>query len=117
MQAVCDSDYRFTFSSTSCPGSTHDSVAFVASRLSRFLERPAKEGLPDGYWIAEDEAYSCCDRVLTPWPGRGNFREKYCFNYWLSSARIHIEQVFGLLVGRLGYFGDQYGHLYSKWHA
>jgi hypothetical protein len=46
VQAVCDSDYRSTFSSTLCPGSTHDSVAFAASKLSRFLERPADIGLP-----------------------------------------------------------------------
>jgi DDE superfamily endonuclease len=104
IQAVCDSKHRFMFASALCLGSTHDSVAFAASSFSTFLQRSPNDGLPQGFFIAADEAYSCSDRVLTPWPGRGLPCEKDCFNFWLSSARIHIEQSFGMLVGRWGIF-------------
>jgi DDE superfamily endonuclease len=102
IQAICDSKYRFMIASALCPGSTHDSVVFAVSSLSTFLQRSPNDGLPQGFFVAADEAYSCSDRVLTPWPGRGLPCEKDCFNFWLSSARIHIEQSFGMLVGRRG---------------
>jgi DDE superfamily endonuclease len=104
IQAVCDFKYRFMFASALCPCYTRDSVAFAASSFSTFLYRSPNDGLPQGFFIAADEAYSCSDRVLTPWPGRGLPCEKDCFNFWLSSARIHIKQSFGMLVGRWGIF-------------
>jgi hypothetical protein len=104
VQAVCDSDSRFTFGSAMCPGSTHDSTAFAVSALSRLLGRTGDGTLLSGFWIAADEAYVCGERVITPWPGRSLPVEKDCFNYWHSSARIHIEQAFGMLVGRWGVF-------------
>jgi DDE superfamily endonuclease len=39
---------------------------------------------------------------MRPWPRRSLSQEKACFNYWMSSARIHIEQAFGMLIGRWG---------------
>jgi DDE superfamily endonuclease len=75
VQAVCDSNYRFTFASSLCPGSTHDSVAFAASSFSTFLQKPPEVGLLHEYWIATDEAYCFSDRILTPWPGRALPRE------------------------------------------
>lgn len=53
-----------------------------------------------GFWIAADDAYSCMNRPLTPCPGRHLLVAKDCFNYWQSSARIFIEQAFGILVPR-----------------
>jgi hypothetical protein len=70
--ALCDADYRFTFVSAIAPGSTHDSIAFRMSSLNAVLESGA---LAHGYWIV---------------------------NYWQSSAKITIEQAFGILVGRWG---------------
>jgi DDE superfamily endonuclease len=101
LQAMCDDRYVFTFASTLCPGSTHDSTAFAMSSLSRLLS-VTSGGLPAGYWIAADEAYVCSDRVMTPWPGRRLSVSQDAFNYWLSSARIHVEQAFGILVARWG---------------
>jgi DDE superfamily endonuclease len=103
IQAVCDFDYTFTFISSQCPGSTHDSVAFAVSGLAKLLHC-GNSGLPSGYWIAADDAYCCRGRLMTPWPGRRLSMERDCFNYWQSSARIHIEQAFGMLVGRWGIF-------------
>jgi DDE superfamily endonuclease len=79
VQAVCDFDYMFTFVSAQCPGSTHDSVAFAASRLARLLADCTDEYMARDYWIAADDAY-CRDRLLTPWPGRGLSPDKDCFN-------------------------------------
>jgi DDE superfamily endonuclease len=103
LQAMCDNKIIFTFASALCPGSTHDSTAFAMSSLSRLLSDRV-DGLRDGYWIAADDVYVCSDRVITPWPGRRLSVTQDAFNYWLSSTRIHIEQAFGMLVGRWGIF-------------
>jgi len=102
-QAVCDSSYRFTFVSCVAAGSTHDSTAFELSSLARFLRSPRSVELYD-YWIACDDAYAGGERLVVPWSGRNLSHSKDCFNYWLSSARIFIEQCFGMLVGRWGIF-------------
>jgi DDE superfamily endonuclease len=101
---MCDCDYKFTFAAALCPGSTHDSTVFAVSSLSTLLSRQDENFLLSGFWIAGDEAYVCEVRMMTPWPGRSLSQEKDCFNYWLSSARIHIEQAFGMLIGRWGVF-------------
>jgi DDE superfamily endonuclease len=101
VQAMCDSQFIFRFASATTPGSTHDSVAFEMSSLSDLLRKDVG-GLPHGYWIAADDADVCGKRVVTPWPGRNLSRSKDAFNYWQSSARIFIEQAFGMLVARWG---------------
>jgi DDE superfamily endonuclease len=58
--------------------------------------------MPRGYWVAGDEAHVYGDSLLTPHSGRQLNEAQDCFNYWKSSARIHIEQAFGILVGRWG---------------
>jgi nuclease HARBI1 len=66
VQAMCDCDYKFTFASALCPGSTHDSTAFAVSSLSTLLSRQDEKFLLPGFWIAGDEAYVCEGRMLTP---------------------------------------------------
>jgi DDE superfamily endonuclease len=41
---------------------------------------------------------------VTAWLGRSLLQEKDCFNYGLSSARIHLKQAFGMFIGRWGVF-------------
>jgi DDE superfamily endonuclease len=89
IQAVCDFDDMFTPVSSRCPGSTHDSVAFAVSGLAGLLAC-GTSGFPSGYWIAADNAYCCRGQLMTPWPGRRLSMERDCFNYWQSSARMHI---------------------------
>jgi len=101
IQALCDSSYRFLYVSALTPGSTHDSTAFSMSALASLLERPSG-GLVGSYWIAADEAYVCTRQIVSPWPGRNLTEAKDCFNYWQSSARIHVEQAFGIFVARWG---------------
>jgi DDE superfamily endonuclease len=52
VQAMCDCNYKFTFGSALCPGSTHDSTAFAVSSLSTLLSRQDENFLLPGFWIA-----------------------------------------------------------------
>ena len=101
VQAMCDANYRFLFFCSNSAGSTHDSTAFASTRLSLLLDEE-NGSLPKGYFIVGDEAYACTNKLLTPWPGRNLSIWKDAFNYWLSNARIHIEQTFGMLKMRWG---------------
>ena len=64
-----------------CKGSTHDSLAHSVSSLGRYL---AAGLLNKDYWVAGDEAYSCDESLLTPFPAsmiRGHpFRDAYNFS-------------------------------------
>jgi hypothetical protein len=99
LQAMCDARYRFTMGSCKAAGSTHDSVAFGITHLSQVL---ANGGLPAGFWVAGDDAYPASDSLLTPWPGKLLSEYEDGFNFWQSSARISIEQAFGIFVARWG---------------
>ena len=82
-----------------CKGSTHDSLAHSVSSLGRYL---AAGLLKKDFWVAGDEAYSCDESLLSPFPAsmiRGHpFRDAYY--YFQSSLRIHVEQDFGFLVSK-----------------
>lgn len=97
VQAMCDSDYRFTFCDVQCPGSAHDSTAFAMSPLGHLLHH-----LPYPYYILGDEAYGTDNQLLTPISGRNLSPEQDAYNYFQSSGRIHIEQAFGQLTSRWG---------------
>ena len=102
MQALCDAEGRFTFASTRCAGPTHDATAFAITGLQTALEK--KKILPEGYWIAGDEAYPCSEYLLTPWSGRDLPSDKDSFNFYHSRLRTIIECAFGMLVMRWGVF-------------
>ena len=96
-----DSRYRFTFFSSNPAGSTHDSTAFPSTRLAAVVDEHS-DSLPSGFYIGGDEAYPCTDKLLTRWPGRNLSVCKDSFNFWVSNARIHTEQTFGILWKPLG---------------
>ena len=104
VQAMVDSEYRFRCFSALCVGATHDSLSHEISGLGKFL----RDGrLPPPFWIAADEAYVCTEFLLTPFSSssfdRSNLSKyKDSFNYFQSSLRMHVEQAFGVLVGRFG---------------
>jgi DDE superfamily endonuclease len=62
-------------------------------------------GLPSWAVVAADDAYGngCAGgRIITPYIGRNLDSTKESFNYYLSSLRITVEQVFGVIVSRWG---------------
>ena len=84
VQAVVDSSYRFLYMSALCAGSTHDSLAFAVSPLSRQLMN--SETMMTGYWIAADAALECLNSLVTPWstsqiadPEHGDARDAFNF--------------------------------------
>ncbi len=99
VQAVVDSNYKFLAVSARCSGSTHDSTAFGLTRLGQKL---ADGDLPVGFLVAGDEAYPCSEGLLTPWPGSSQAlsTDRDCFNFFLSSHRVHVEQALGQLTER-----------------
>lgn len=58
--------------------------------------------MPDGSWIAVDDAHVAGGTPLMPWPGRNLLWERHGFGYYPSSSRMFVEQVLGQLVGPRG---------------
>jgi DDE superfamily endonuclease len=99
-QVVVDSRYKVRYMSVRCAGATHDNLAFSVSTLNGRL---LTGDLEEGFWIAADEAYTCSESILTPWPGTELGDEaKSAFNFFQSSFRMHAEQVFGQINSRFG---------------
>jgi DDE superfamily endonuclease len=71
--------------------------------MSTVNEKLMKGDLEDGFWIAADEANTCSERILTPWPSEELGDEaKIAFNVLHSSTRMQVEQVFGQINSRFG---------------
>ena len=101
LQAMCDGNRKFLWWSMLTVGSTHDSLAFAMSKLGQRLE---EVGLPEGYWIAGDDAYVSNEYMLTPFSTKASKRDrkKDNFNFYQSRCRINIECAFGILVEKFG---------------
>lgn len=97
VQAMVDSKYRFLSFSARCVGSTHDALAHAVSDLGQFLEKGL---LHCAFWVAGDEAYTCTNSLITPYPMSQAEIDEFNFNFFLSSYRVHVEQAFGQLVAR-----------------
>jgi DDE superfamily endonuclease len=99
-QVVVNSRYKILYVSARCAGATHDNLAFAVSTLNKRL---VSGDLEIGFWIAADEAYTCTESIITPWPGAdlGDDAKK-AFNFFHSSLRIHVEQAFGQITSRFG---------------
>lgn len=109
VQAICDANYEFLWVSCRTPGSSHDSMALACSELGQLLKDTrhpmVKLLIREGLCIAADEAYGDSEVLAVPWPGGGDgnkWRDGY--NFYQSSARVHIEQAFGQLVWPWGIF-------------
>ena len=97
VQALCDSSYIFRFCSALCTGSTHDALACSVSGLKREIEKGV---LGEIFYIVGDEAYTCTEQVITPFPKSEADCEQDNFNFYQSLLRMHIEQAFGMLAAR-----------------
>jgi hypothetical protein len=98
--------YKIAFVSAMHAGSTHDSTTFLSTSLhAHLLKKDEEGGLPSCTRVAADNAYGngiAGGRfVPTLYAGRLTQRQD-SFNYYLSSLRIFVEQVFGVFFSRFG---------------
>ena len=104
VQGICDADYRITYASIArAPGATHDSYAWSLDPLHNRLhgdDSPIAQMLKRrGYYLIGDDAYAASHTMVVPWPGKYPADSpQVAYNYWHSSARVAIEQTFGMLV-------------------
>ena len=70
----------------------------TAWRTSGFAALAAS--LPGRFYLIGDAAYPSSNKVLVPFPGSlmPDQPHKDAFNYFQSSARMAIEQAFGIMV-------------------
>jgi hypothetical protein len=68
--------------------------------MSALLKSAGQGGLPYLATVAAGDAYGNRGRVLTPYSGRPLTSRQDAFNYFISSCRIFIEQVLGVIVAR-----------------
>ena len=101
LQAICVSNYRLIFKSAKCASPTHDYVALAVSSFDADIQ---DIGLPNGYWIAADDAYHCDDLIITPVPKNRSPPDspEDGFKFYMSSYRKHIDQSFGMLMACWG---------------
>jgi hypothetical protein len=110
--AGCDARCYFTMFSCINSGSTNDVAAWDASAMKRLIEAGR---LPPWCYLIGDEAFTCSNQLLVPWPGRGLGPWKDSFNYHLSAMRQCIERAFALLVQRWGILWRPLRSNFNRW--
>eukprot|EP00961_Rhodomonas_salina_P108291 1458044-Rhodomonas_salina.1 len=94
VQAIADSRRRFRYFCVNCPGSTHDSVAWMYTPLFMELE---KRGIIGKYFFVADAAYRDNIAVCTPFTQSAKLsQQQQDFNFFLSQVRIEVECAFGI---------------------
>ena len=80
--AMCDAHCRFRFVAVVAPGSSSDSLAYRRTKLVEWIEK-----LPNGCFVAGDNAYICSEHLLTPFCGSNRcFPENDNYNFFLSQV-------------------------------
>ncbi len=93
VQVVYDSQCHLIYAAVAAPGGTNDIAAFCKTSLHDLVER-----LPLSKYIIADNAYTCAEHILTPFPGKQkNEPRKDPYNFYLSQLRIRVEMAFGRL--------------------
>lgn len=109
LQGVADSEKKFLHVSTGYAGSIHDarvlrmSSLYTAVENNTILKAPLKRigGRAVKPLLVADPAYKLTTWSMKPYPqARGITVRQNNFNRSLSSARVVVEQAFGLLKGR-----------------
>jgi hypothetical protein len=94
---VCDDRRRILYTRVGDTSAVHDTRVFDNSRLGREPD----EFFSAGEYLLGDSAYTCTDHMITPFKKpRARQRNETRFNATLSSRRIAIEHVFGILKAR-----------------
>ncbi|CAJ0590851.1 unnamed protein product [Cylicocyclus nassatus] len=89
--AICDDKFLFRWVSASWPGSAHDSRVFKSSELYKDLRARRKRGC-----IIGDSAYTA-ESFLIKVLSQANTVKEQRYNRAICSARVKIEQAFGML--------------------
>jgi len=113
LQGICDSEGRFSYISTAFPAGVGDATVFCETEFFKTPNRYFSQ--PEEYIIA-DKAYQVTRRCIIPYkePLANRVVEGYQeFNQRLASARVKIEQAFGILKKSLA-FAQGITYLYSR---
>lgn len=102
VQGICDASYRITYASIArAPGAVHDSFAWSLDPMHKRLHGDSTTAAMlkrRGFYLIGDDAYPASHTLAVPWPGKHGAHTPQCaYNYHHSSARIAIEQTFGML--------------------
>ncbi|XP_017493417.1 PREDICTED: putative nuclease HARBI1 [Rhagoletis zephyria] len=110
LMAFCDDNYTFVFVDVGALGSQSDGGVFARSTFGNMILRNSLELPPDDYlpgtntifpyYFVGDNAFPLKKNLMRPYPGRNLSPIKQNFNKELSSARVHIENAFGILANR-----------------
>ena len=95
VEAVCDSDLKFTDIVCSWPGSVHDARIFENSHISTCLEQDIYRGM----YLLGDRGYPCRRYLLTPIPNPITEKERN-YNVAHVKTRNCVERSFGVLKKR-----------------
>ncbi len=90
VQAICDDDCQFTNVVSRWPGSKHDSRIFDNSEICAKFENNEVAGV-----LLGDNGYPLRRYLLTPLL-KCNTRAERRYNYALCSARVKVENLFGV---------------------
>jgi hypothetical protein len=92
-QAICDAERRFLGLSICAPGSTNDNLAWDLCSTAKWLKAgglhdvsvgAADElGLPSGFFLVGDNAYTNSDSMAVPFQGSGLTHAQELYNYSL----------------------------------
>ena len=108
VQAICDSDKKILWLSSSHQGSCHDSTAWTACKVYKVLQVRSEWLYQNNWFIAGDSAYNMESFLLVPFDkpdmrrAVGQMEDNY--NFYHSNCRIRIECTFGELIMRWGIF-------------
>jgi len=114
LQAVVDSEMRFTNVYCGEPGSLRDARVLRRSFLYNAANENKEMLFPQNTFIIGDSAYPSLTRLVPPFRDNGHLTPQQTeFNYMLSSTRIVVEKTFGLLKGRFRRikFFTEYRHI------
>lgn len=115
LMALVDSNYRFIFADIGSQGRISDGGVFRNSLLwqkvsSNNLNLPTPSPLPGSdkhlpYVFIADGAFALDTHIMKPYPGNHTtVSQKRIFNQRLSSARVVVENVFGILSSKFRIF-------------
>ncbi|XP_060562532.1 putative nuclease HARBI1, partial [Ruditapes philippinarum] len=93
VQAVVDTNMKFTNVVAKWPGSTHDNIIFENCGLKQWIEN----GIPG--WLIGDSGYALKSYMLTP-KINPSTRQEVSFNNAHSRTRMVVERAFGILKSR-----------------